>query len=237
MTNTLAVEQDVKNFYSSLKFPGYYTKKQLLKYKPLENNLYLRFINKYLKQGHSVVDIGCGSGLVTNLLAEHHNCQFTALDFADSIEIGKSYSKNNNLHNIDWIKDNILSYDFNRQFDVVICQGVLHHIPAYHEALKKIKSLVKPNGILLLGVYNPFGKIIKKITKLSYNNDILYQDQEHNPYETSFFAGTVIDLCSPLNFLEAGPGGYNKYACNVISMFNSRNGGLTLYAFKNTSHV
>jgi 2-polyprenyl-3-methyl-5-hydroxy-6-metoxy-1,4-benzoquinol methylase len=236
MTNHLITDQDIKNFYNSVQFPGTYTKQQVSDHDTVNDNLYLRFINKYIQQGQSIADIGCGSGLVTNILAEKHNCDFTALDFSDSIEIGKSYSKNNSLNNITWIKDNILTHKFQSQFDVVICQGVLHHIPAYTKALEKIKALVKPNGILLLGVYNPFGKILKKFTKITYNSEILYRDQEHNPFEMSFLAGTVINMCKPFEFLEATPGGNNKYACNLLSLFNSRNGGLILYAFKNTSY-
>jgi 2-polyprenyl-3-methyl-5-hydroxy-6-metoxy-1,4-benzoquinol methylase len=237
MTDRLSIERDVKKFYNSIKFPGEYTKQQLSNPRTIHDNLYLRFINKYIKENQTIVDIGCGTGLITNILAENHNCYFTALDFSDSIEVGKSYSEKHRLRNINWIKDNILTYKFQHQFDVVICQGVLHHIPAHIEALEKIKSLVRPDGVLLLGVYNPIGKFLKKIVKIKYNSDILYQDQEHNPYETSFQAGTVIDLCAPLEFLEAAPGGTNKYACNVLSLFNSRNGGLTLYAFRNTSYV
>lgn len=231
------VEHHVKQFYNRIKFPGEYTTQQLSDPGTVDNNLYLSFINKYLNQGQCVLDIGCGSGLVTNAMAQRHICNFTALDFADSIEIGRSYAKKHALTNVTWVKNNFLTHNFHHQFDVVICQGVLHHIPDHRQALEKIKSLISPNGVLLLGVYNPFGKLLKKIKKIKYNSDILMQDQEHNPYETSFRAGTVIDMCQPLTFLEATPGGTNKYACDVLSLFNSQNGGLTLYAFRNKLYV
>lgn len=233
MTDNRNVGEDVRNFYNTIQFPGKYTKQQFDEYDLIANNIYIRFINKYLKTGQTVIDVGCGSGLVTNLLAEQHDCQFTAFDFSDSIHIGKTYADRHNLKNVSWIQNDILNYNFQTQFDVVICQGVLHHIPEHNQALTKLKSLVAPGGILLLGVYNPFGKFFKKFINLNYNSDVLYQDQKHNPYETAFYAGEVICMCQPFEFLEAAPGGNNKYACNVLSLFNSINSGLTLYAFRN----
>jgi 2-polyprenyl-3-methyl-5-hydroxy-6-metoxy-1,4-benzoquinol methylase len=234
MTNSLDISQDVKNFYNVVKFPGEYTKQQLEEYDSINNNLYLQFINKHLSQKQSIVDIGCGSGLVTNVLAMHHrDCSFTALDFSNSLAIGKTYANNNSLKNTKWIQADFIAHNFQMQFDVVICQGVLHHMPDYKIALEKLKTLVKPGGVLLLGVYNPLGKFLKKFFKISYHSNTLYQDQEHNPFETSFRANTIINMCSPFEFIEATPGGNNKYACDVLSFFNSRNGGLTLYAFRN----
>lgn len=233
MISKSKIELDIKNFYNCIKFPGEYTKQQLLDPSTINDNLYLAFINKYIKQGQNVLDIGCGSGLITNAMAGRHDCNFTALDFSDGIDFGQKYATEHKLTNTTWIKRNFFAHDFHCCYDVVICQGVLHHIPEYQQALEKIKKLVKPNGVLLLGVYNPFGKLLKKIKKIKYNSDILMCDQEYNPFETSFRADTIINMCSPLTFLEAAPGGNNKYACDFLSLFNSQNGGLTLYAFIN----
>jgi len=233
MNVDVELNNKIKKFYDDIKFPGVYNKQQIDLWNPRNNNLYLQFMDKYLTDHQNVIDVGCGSGLITNIFAQQYQSQFTAVDFSTSIQIGKDYSIQHKLKNTNWIQSDFLSIDIDQKFDVVICQGVLHHMPQHDIVLKKLKSLIKPNGIMLLGVYNPLGKILKKIFNISYKSDILCLDQECNPYEVSFLSSEIIKKCLPLEFLEAVPGGKSKHACDFLSLFNSRNGGLTLYAFKN----
>lgn len=228
------LSSDIKNFYSRLKFPGEYTQQQLNSYATRPDNRYLGFIHDYLGHNQTVLDAGCGSGLITNLFAGRFNSKFTAVDFADSIKFGENFAKNHNIDNTQWIQQDLVGFDPNTRFDVVICQGVLHHVPNYHDLLNKLKSWTKPKGILLLGLYNPWGKIQKKIRSISYPSSILRCDQESNPFEISFTVQQTLDLCSDLEFLSATPWHYNKYFTDFSSFFNSTNGGLILYAFRRT---
>jgi 2-polyprenyl-3-methyl-5-hydroxy-6-metoxy-1,4-benzoquinol methylase len=140
-----------------------------------------------------VLDIGCGTGLVSNLMAiRHPTSEFTGIDFADSIDYATRFANENKLGNIKFERHDFTKYSNTTQFDVVICQGVLHHIPNHKTAIKKLDQLVKPNGILILGVYHPWGKIVKKFIDIDYKNDTLFQDQENNPYEDSYNFKQVI---------------------------------------------
>jgi 2-polyprenyl-3-methyl-5-hydroxy-6-metoxy-1,4-benzoquinol methylase len=223
----------IKKFYSDLRFPGPYSISDIQFYE-LEGiyNLYLREIDKNLSDNLSVLDIGCGTGLVSNLFASRYpESQFTAIDFSDSIDYACNFANNHNIKNIKWIKEDFLKYNTDKKFDVIICCGVLHHIPEYQLALEKIKKLLKPNGKLLLALYNPYGKILKKFFRIRYHSKILYEDQENNPYELSFTCNEVKTMCRDLQFISVEPSWNNKFV-DAHALFNNQNGGLAIYVFE-----
>ena len=125
-----------------------------------------------------------------------------------------------------------LTFETDKKYDIIICCGVLHHIPDYEKALAKIKSLLKPGGTLVLAIYNKYGKILKQYFKINYNSDILYKDQELNPFELSFTNRQIHDLCNDLIFNAVTPSISNRFV-DALSWFNNSNGGLVLYIFKN----
>jgi 2-polyprenyl-3-methyl-5-hydroxy-6-metoxy-1,4-benzoquinol methylase len=222
----------IKQFYNNLKFPGPYSIEDIRFYE-IEGiyNIYLSEIDKNLSDGLDILDVGCGTGLVSNLFATRYDSNFTAVDFADSIDYAEKFSQDNNIENVVWVKQDFLQFVSKKQFDIIICCGVLHHIPEYQQALDKIKKLLKPGGKLLLALYNPWGKVLKKFLKIKYHNNILYQDQENNPYELSFNYKQVLNLCKDLKFLSVQPSWKNKLV-DVQALFNSQNGGLALYVFE-----
>ena len=227
--------EKIKNFYSDLHFPGRYTSEDLEFYKQegVGVNIYLKEINRVMKDKLEVLDIGCGTGLVSNTFATLYPASsFTGVDFSNSIDYAKKISKENNITNIHWIKEDFLTVKLNKKYDVVICCGVLHHIPQYREALDKLKSLLKPGGTLLIALYNPLGKILKHVKKINYNSPTLFEDQENNPFELSFTKRAVLNMCSDLTFHRVQPSIGNHFV-NFLSMFNSSNGGLAIYTFTN----
>lgn len=225
----------IKNFYSKLHFPGRYTRYDLDFYKEqgVEINVYLHEIDKVMSNGLDILDVGCGTGLVSNTFATlYPNSNFTGVDFSDSIVYAKARAKENKLTNTKWIKQDFLKIKLDKKYDVVICCGVLHHIPQYQEALAKLKRLLKPGGTLLIALYNPLGKILKHVKKINYNSPTLFEDQENNPFELSFTKQAVLNMCSDLTFHRVEPSWGNHFV-NFLALFNSSNGGLAIYTFTN----
>lgn len=226
------VTEKIKKFYSNLHFPGKYSREDLKFYEDQGiHNIYLREINTVMRDGIDVLDVGCGTGLISNLFANYYRkSNFTAVDFSDSIDYASNFAEANDIKNVSWIKQDFLLFETNHKYDVIICCGVLHHIPQYQQALDKIKNLLKANGKLVLAVYNPWGKILKKFFKINYNCDILYQDQEKNPFELSFSNSQVHAMCKDLKFHKSAPSIENHFV-DFLALFNSENGGLVLYVF------
>lgn len=231
------IENKIKKFYSNLHFPGRYTWEDLKFYEEQGiHNIYLKEINKVMRDDIDVLDVGCGTGLISNLFADKYKCNITAVDFSDGIDYAKKFAQDNRIKNVKWVKKDFLQFKTEKKYDVIICCGVLHHIPDYPIALDKMKSLLKPGGKLVLAVYNKYGKILKQFFNINYNCDILYRDQEHNPFELSFTHKQVLTMCDDMVFHSASPSVSNQLV-DFSAWFNSENGGLTVYIFETYNHA
>ncbi len=112
-----------------------------------------------LKKTDDVLEIGCGIGTQTKLLAEYLNptSRIVANDISPkSIEIGKTSLSNHK--NIEWIAADVIQYNLQGKFDVVVLPDVIEHIPIeqHFELFKKIRSVLKPTGFVLIHIPNPY---------------------------------------------------------------------------------
>jgi 2-polyprenyl-3-methyl-5-hydroxy-6-metoxy-1,4-benzoquinol methylase len=217
---------EIQKFYDDLMFPGPYTSKSITEYNQTWDNRYINFIQSCITPNSNVLDIGCGSGLISNVIANSTSCSITAIDWAQGVKFGEKISCQLKLKNVHWRSEDFLKFKTSKKYDVIICQGVLHHIPEWENALKKIKDMLEPNGVLLLGVYHPIGKLMQKFLKFFFKNRTLYIDQIHNPFELTWNKSQVKQICSPLKLVNYIPTSYN-----LDFLFN---GGLTLYQLKST---
>lgn len=226
------ITEEIKEFYSRINFPGRYQWQDIEFYHEHGiHNLYLKEIDKVMQPNIDVLDVGCGTGLVSNVFASKYtSSNFTSVDFSDSIDYAKKFATDNSITNVNWIKKDFLKFKTSNRYDVIICCGVLHHIPDYKQALDKLKSLLKPGGKLILAVYNPFGKVLKRFCTIKYNSPTLYEDQENNPFELSFTDSQVRKMCRDLTFKSVEPS-ISNHLVNLLACFNSENGGLAIYVF------
>ena len=218
---------EVKEFYSRLQFPGTYTIEDLKFYDNVVCNSYLKLFDDAVSQSKTVLDIGCGSGFIINFLARRYpNIKFDAVDFSDSIDLAKQFSKTHGINNIDYYKEDFLTWKTDKTYDLVLSTGVLHHIPEYQRAVDKIYKLATDK--VIIGIYNKYGKLLKRISKVQYASDVLYIDQEHCPFEVSFTDKEFKKLFDTLDILKVYPSFQNRLI-DFRNLFNSKNGGLTVY--------
>ena len=224
------LETKIKNFYSALQFPGPYTMADIEYGGEHVVNRYLDWYNQQIGGARSVCDVGCGSGFLTHWLAMRHpDVVFDAVDFSDAIDYAQDFGRNHDMQNVNYIKQDFLAWTPDRTYDLVICNGVLHHIPRLKDACVDLQHIT---GVkMAIGIYNKFGKLAKKFSNISYVNDILYQDQELCPFEQSFTHREFLDLFPDFHVQSVLPS-YNNHLVNLYNLFNYRNGGLTLYALE-----
>lgn len=224
---------DIREFYNKNPFPGPYTIEQLRSQSALYNR-YIRVMDRFVGHDMQVLDVGCGTGLITNLLALRYRSNFTGLDFSTGIEFARDFAQQHSIQNAQYMEIDFFDYNTEQKFDVIICQSFLTHVPAVEAAIDKLKALTKPAGVVLLGVYNTYGKVLQKFRRLDYGSSRLELDQEHNPYENKFSHQETLRAWRGFEVLEICPSFKNRLVdfCNV---FNSKNGGLTLYALRRSN--
>jgi 2-polyprenyl-3-methyl-5-hydroxy-6-metoxy-1,4-benzoquinol methylase len=135
----------------------------LMKYKILE-------IEKFCK-GRTMLDIGCGVGTLTKALSSRFE-KVVGID-GSRIKIQKA-KKNNPASNIEYIYTLFEDYDLLTNFDFIVSANVLEHVDNPDIFLKKIKSLLSPNGRVVMTVPNALG-FHKRIGKAMGLIDDFYQ--------------------------------------------------------------
>ena len=228
-SSSLTSEEQIKEFYSKIGFPGPYTLQDLEFYDDVIYNPYLKIYDDATKGCKSVLDIGCGSGFITNILARRHpKTMFTAIDFSDSIDYARAFTNTHRTKNIIYYKQDFLTWNSVHNYDLIICNGVLHHIPDYTIALEKMKKI---SNRIAIGIYNPYGKMMKKIFPIKYKNEILYLDQEKCPFELTFSHNEFQKMFMDYELEKVYPSLNNKLV-DLYNVFNYANGGLTLYTWR-----
>lgn len=137
-----------------------------------------------------VLDAGCGTGLYTfAILKKFSTAKITAFDLNDKmLEEMKSKLKERNLENsVKLSKADILSLTFEnqKQFDLIITGGVLEHLDIV-SAIKSLSKYLKTGGYFLnAGVRkNIFGKTAGKVWGLKnlFSKDEVAHAFQENGY-------------------------------------------------------
>ena len=122
------------------------------------NRLYAHFNcnpnSKLPLQGLSLVDVGCGGGLLTEPMCRL-GAAVTGIDAgAETIDAARHHAKSNGL-DIDY--RNVLPEDMvgeRQKFDVVLNMEVVEHVADQALFLKTVANLVKPGGAMALSTLN-----------------------------------------------------------------------------------
>ena len=113
------------------------------------NNHYYSFLIEQLPaQCKTVLDIGCGTGEFSRLLAERFE-SVVAIDLSpNSIEVAKLRSRS--FSNIDFQVADICQWEFPMErFDAIVSISTLHHLPV-ENLLPKLKTALKSSGKLVI---------------------------------------------------------------------------------------
>lgn len=128
----------------------------------------------YITPKSLVLDVGCGNGRLFPFV-EKLGGLYLGFDSSEELikisqqKYGKEYFFVGDILKIDQNSHNTY-YIIHNTFNVIYCLAVIHHIPSHElrlQALKNLKSLLKPNSLLILSVWNLWQKkylkyIIKK---------------------------------------------------------------------------
>jgi len=121
----------------------------------------VNFLQPNQVKNKTFVDIGCGSGLSSLAAYLLTASKIVSLDVDTGSVACTKQLKNNQGNPKNWIvkKGSILDKKFLKtlpRFDIVYSWGVLHHTGNMYQAIDNAVTLVKPNGLLYISIYNDF---------------------------------------------------------------------------------
>ena len=126
----------------------------------------LKYVN--LTENQKYLEVGCGNGHICKHLARKYNLNFTGTDVdPEMIQLAK---KNiGDMPNIRLLEMDATKMPFeDKEFDIVLSFGVMHHIGNWEKALEEISRVLKPQGFLIFGdlAYSRFiTRIFRPIVK------------------------------------------------------------------------
>ena len=127
-------------------------------FKPLHdiNPLRINYISRILNLAEkSVLDIGCGGGILAEGLT-HHGAHVTAIDMAEaSLSVAKLHQYESKL-DIDYrfCSAEDLAVEEPGSYDVITCLEMLEHVPDPASIVRSCFELVKPGGTVFFSTIN-----------------------------------------------------------------------------------
>lgn len=116
-------------------------------------------------QFHDVLDVGCGDGGVSLQFLDKNRVVFC--DIAEKmLDLVKDRIPPNLMTSATFFHGSIEEFQSNKLFDVILCVGVLAHVPSVERTISKLAGLLAPGGRLVL----QFSDANHWLTRLSIRN-------------------------------------------------------------------
>ncbi len=114
---------------------------------------YMKIIEKtkkYLRISDIVLDYGCGTGLISNEIADNVKVIHAIDTSSKMIEIAKRKADGRKIENIDYEHSTIFDERYKRgSFDVIFVFSILHLLEDTHKVMQRINELLKPGGLII----------------------------------------------------------------------------------------
>lgn len=212
---TEAVTEQVRDFYERHPFPAYDgvddRPKLLSRATP---DSFAHDLDKSLPLSAIVVELGCGTGQLTNFLAMTGR-KVLGVDLSMSSLIqAERFRRRQGIASAQFAQMNIFRPAISKSAaDVVVSMGVLHHTADPARGIAIASSLLKPGGYMIVGLYHRYARLghglrrklfehlgpvalrLDPVLARANENDraeAWLADQYHHPHETTHTARQVI---------------------------------------------
>lgn len=105
---------------------------------------FAKLLQSLIKEG-KVLELGCGTGTISDLLAENSQLERFCMDFSyNMLKIAKNRCSNclqADMENLPY---------GNESFDLVYVHSALHHFPQLDKVLSEARRILKPSGYLVI---------------------------------------------------------------------------------------
>jgi SAM-dependent methyltransferase len=157
--------EEVRDFYERMPYPAPLT--SLDEHRELYRNPDRRRAMSHLlwpaEQPRGNLEIliaGCGTSQAASYALREPDALVTAIDISDtSLRHTRDLQRKYDLKNLDLHQLPIERVrELRRSFDLVVCTGVLHHLPDPDHGLRALRDVLRPGGAMRLMVYARYGR-------------------------------------------------------------------------------
>lgn len=231
-SNRADVTEQVRAFYEVCPFPNYDDADSSWSLREkAEWGLFARLLDEQIPHGAKVLEVGCGTGQVSNFLGLSWGRTVFGTDLClNSLKLGEAFRRRNQIDRVAFLQMNLFRPVFKpASFDLVYAAGVLHHTSDPAGGFRTIVSLVKPGGWIIVGLYNSYGRIPTDLRRICFRlsgnrgkfldprlrnrsltairRNTWFADQYLNPHESKHTYGEVLQWFdqSGVEFLNSIP--------------------------------
>jgi len=147
----------------------------------------------------------------------------------NSLRLGEGFRRTHQLSRVRFVQMNLFKPAFkDGQFDVVLCNGVLHHTSDPRGGFEALVPLVRPGGYIIIGLYNTYGRLATDVRRLIFRatgnrarwldpylrtsigaekRRAWFADQYQHPHESKHTMGEVLEWfdAAGLRFIRSIP--------------------------------
>jgi carbamoyltransferase len=210
------VTEIVKAFYEENPFPNYNENESVRSL--IERSrigMYAKKLNDAIPYNSTVLEVGCGTGQLSNFLGV--GCRrVVGTDLClNSLRLGERFRKEHGLSRVRFYQMNLFKPSFAREsFDVILCNGVLHHTADPFCGFRGLVPLLRPGGYFVVGLYNRYGRYATDLRRVAFRlvgprarwldpylrsdriseakRSAMFADQYQHPHESKHTMGEVL---------------------------------------------
>ena len=179
-------------------------------------NFVLNCIEKHLEinsyKNIKVLDIGCGTGQLTQIIARRYDFEIVGIDIdSKSLDVAKESLKD--FPNTRLFLSSIENFTTQETFDLIIMTQVLDHINNPVEVLEKCRKLTNDTGQVIIGISNGYGlyelskkffpnfmrSVLKRSDKLNKLKETPYTFNHDSPHLHHFSIKNIRKILSKAN--------------------------------------
>lgn len=156
------------DFYNDVKFPNY---DDIDSFGTLldksSKSVFVKKLDDEIPYYSNVLEAGCGTGQLSIALSRYGR-KIHSIDLSKgSLIEAKNFINKNDIKSVQLYRMNIFNLCFPKNyFDIIISNGVLHHTHNAKLAFNRLAEHLKPNGIIIIGLYHKYGRIVQNIRQI-----------------------------------------------------------------------
>ncbi|HEX7622197.1 MAG TPA: class I SAM-dependent methyltransferase, partial [Anaeromyxobacteraceae bacterium] len=131
-----------------------------------ERSEFARLLDQAIAPDATVLEVGCGTGQMSLFLATGDRLVVGADLTRASLELAAEAARRFGIERVRFVETELHSPGLQAgAFDVVYCSGVLHHTPDPQASFRAIAQLVRPGGVIVVGLYNAYARLPHRLRR------------------------------------------------------------------------